>query len=75
MTAPLTTYDKRHCELALKQYNKAIAKLRHSLAKGEPQLRRALVAYLLFVCFENFNGDYDAGDKHIQCGVSLLEQW
>ena len=58
----------------LKQYDKAIVRLRHSLAKGEPQFRRALVACLLFVCFRSFNGDYDAGGKHIQCGVSLLEQ-
>jgi hypothetical protein len=57
MAAPLTTYDKRHHEFALKQYNKAIVKLRHSLDKGESQLRRALVACLLFVCSENFNGD------------------
>jgi hypothetical protein len=72
MVVPPTTHDQRHHEFALKQYNKAIVKLRHSLAKGVPQLRRVLVACLLFVCFENFHGDYDAGGKHIQRGVSLL---
>jgi hypothetical protein len=75
MATPLTTYDKRHHEFAPKQYNKAIVKLRHSLAKGEPQLRRALLACLLFICFGSFNGDHDTGGKYIQRGVNLLEQW
>jgi hypothetical protein len=64
-----------HHEYALSQYNKAIVYLRQTLAKGNPSIRTALVACLLFICFENFHGDHDAANSHVLCGLGLLDQW
>lgn len=75
MIMPPSNASVEHHEFALKQYNKAIVNLRQSLSKGKPQIRTALVACLLFVCFENFHGDYEAAAKHMQCGLSLVDQW
>jgi hypothetical protein len=75
MIMPPSSASVEHHEFALKQYNKAIVNLRQTLSKGKPQIRTALVACLLFVCFENFHGDYGAAAKHMQCGLSLVDQW
>jgi Fungal specific transcription factor domain/Fungal Zn(2)-Cys(6) binuclear cluster domain len=75
MIMPRSSASEEHHEYALSQYNRAIVELRHALAKGKPQIRTALIACLLFVCFENFHGDYEAAARHMQCGLSLLEQW
>lgn len=75
MIMPPSNASVEHHEFALKQYSKAIVNLRQTLAKGKPQIRTALVACLLFVCFENFHGDYEAAAKHMQCGLSLVDQW
>lgn len=75
MIMPPSNTSVEHHEFALKQYNKAIINLRQTLSKGKPQIRTALVACLLFVCFENFHGDYEAAAKHMQCGLSLVDQW
>jgi hypothetical protein len=63
MIMPPSNASVEHHEFALKQYNKAIVNLRQTISEGKPQIRTALVACLLFVCFENFHGDYEAAAK------------
>jgi Fungal Zn(2)-Cys(6) binuclear cluster domain/Fungal specific transcription factor domain len=64
-----------HHEFALSQYNKAIVNLRRTLAEDRPAIRTALIASLLFVCFENFHGDHEAAGQQVQCGLGLIDQW
>lgn len=75
MTSSPSNASVEHREYALSQYNKAIVNFRQALAKKDPHIRTALMACLLFVGFENFHGDYEAAARHMQCGLSLLEQW
>lgn len=67
--------SREHHQVALQQYNKAIAFLRQILAKGSPSIRTALVACLLFICFENFHGDHEGANSHVLCGLGLIDQW
>jgi hypothetical protein len=75
MIMPPSSSSVEHHEFALSQYNKAIINMRQTLSGGKPPIRTALIACLLFVCFENFQGDCEAATKHLQCGLSLLDQW
>jgi hypothetical protein len=71
---PVIVGIERH-EFALKQYSEAILHLRQVLSQREARVRTALIASLLFVCFENFHGNYEAANRHMQCGLVLIEQF
>lgn len=64
-----------HHEFALSQYNQAIVNLRQTLTRGKAAIRTALMASLLFVCFENLHGDHEAADQQVRSGLGLIDQW
>ncbi|TVY84460.1 hypothetical protein LSUE1_G001284 [Lachnellula suecica] len=62
-----------HVRYALLKQSKAISSLRQTLSCRKPQLRLALVASLLFSCFESFHGDWQTATQQIYSGFSILK--
>lgn len=68
--------DKRHHEQAVLAHLKAIQSLNNYLSSAEaPQLRNALIACLLFVCFETFQGSYGTSVQQIYGGLKILRSY
>jgi Fungal specific transcription factor domain/Fungal Zn(2)-Cys(6) binuclear cluster domain len=57
----------------LKQYNKSI-KFLHSCQQHQA-VSSTLICCVLFICLENFSGNYDKALAHLQSGLSILENW
>lgn len=57
----------------LKQYNKSIKFLQSSHENLE--VSSTLICCVLFICLENFSGNYDKSLAHLQSGLSILENW
>lgn len=66
---------KAHNEFAFNIYQKAIVRLRESLESGEISPKIALIACILFVCFEIYHGDLMAALAQVLSGVRLLQEW
>ncbi|RAL59201.1 hypothetical protein DID88_006656 [Monilinia fructigena] len=68
--------NKKHLEFAVLQHLKAIQALNQylSCANG-PQLRTALMACLLFVCFETIQGSYASSVQQTYGGLKLLRSY
>lgn len=62
-----------HHVFALHQYSKAINALRQKVFSTEYDLRLALVASLLIVCFETYHGNYESANRHTKTAVRLIE--
>lgn len=72
----IQSIDKKHHEYAVLQYLKAIQALNNYIsASGSPQLRTALVACLLFVCFETFQGSYASSVQQTYGGLKILRSY
>jgi hypothetical protein len=70
------TFDKKHHEYALIQYLKAIQALKQYIsASDSPQLRPALIACLLFVCFEAIQGSYSSAFEQIYGAIKILRSY
>lgn len=68
--------NKKHYEFAVLQYLKAIQALNQYLSSSNgPQLRTALVACLLFVCFETIQGSYASSVQQTYGGLKLLRSY
>jgi hypothetical protein len=65
--------DDEHFNFALVQQSQAISSLRQTLSSGRPQMRLALVASLLFSCFESFHGDWETATQQIYSGLNILK--
>ncbi|KAH6662065.1 hypothetical protein B0J14DRAFT_571251 [Halenospora varia] len=65
--------DDEHFNFALVQQSQAISSLRKTLSNGRPQMRLALVASLLFSCFESFHGDWETATQQIYSGLNILK--
>ncbi|EED23224.1 mercuric reductase, putative [Talaromyces stipitatus ATCC 10500] len=65
--------DDEHFKFALVQQSQAINSLRRDLSSGRPQMRLALVASLLFSCFESFHGDWETASQQIYSGLNILK--
>ena len=62
-------------EFALVQHSKAIGSFRNSLSGEQPQVRLALMASLLFGCFESFHGNWESAWQQAYSGLNILGQW
>ncbi|QSZ30171.1 hypothetical protein DSL72_004691 [Monilinia vaccinii-corymbosi] len=68
--------NKKHLEFAVLQHLKAIQALnQYSSSSNGPQLRTALMACLLFVCFETIQGSYASSVQQIYGGLKLLRSY
>ncbi|CZT00135.1 uncharacterized protein RAG0_08287 [Rhynchosporium agropyri] len=69
-------FDKQHQEQALLAHGRAIQWLNHYISSSEaPQLRHALIACVLFVCFETFQGSYASSVHQIYGGLNILRNY
>jgi hypothetical protein len=64
-----------HHVFALRQYSKAINALRQKVEVlgTEYDLRTALVASLLIICFETYHGNYDSANRQTKMVTRLLD--
>ncbi len=65
--------EDEHVKFALVEQSQAISSLRNTLSTGKPQLRLALVASLLFSCFESFHGDWETATQQVYSGFNILK--
>jgi hypothetical protein len=61
-----------HHVFALSQYSKAINCLRQKVFSTNYDLRTALVASLLIVCFETYHGNYESANRQTRTAVNLI---
>ncbi|EWG54909.1 hypothetical protein FVEG_13003 [Fusarium verticillioides 7600] len=66
--------NDEHYSFALVQQRQAIVSLRNDLSGGQPQMRLALVASLLFSCFESFHGDWETATQQVYNGFNILKR-
>jgi Fungal specific transcription factor domain len=72
----IQSIDKKHHEHAVSQHLKAIQALNYYISSSEaPQLRNALIACLLFVCFETFQGSYASSVQQTYGGLKILRSY
>ena len=72
----IQSIDRKHHEAAVLQYLKAIQALNsHISTSDSPQLRTALVACLLFVCFEEFQGSFTSSVRQTYGGLKILRSY
>lgn len=72
----IQSIDKKHHENAVLQYLKAIQALNNYITESDsPQLRTALVACLLFICFETFQGSYASSVQQTYGGLKILRSY
>jgi hypothetical protein len=72
----IQSIDKKHHEQAVSQYLKAIQALNYYISSSDaPQLRNALIACLLFVCFETFQGSYASSVQQTYGGLKILRSY
>lgn len=72
----IQTMDRRHHEQAVFQHIKAIQALNQYITYSKsPQLRSALIACLLFVCFETFQGSCASSVQQIYGGLKILRNY
>ena len=68
--------DKKHHEQAVFQHLKAIQALNQYISQADsPQLRTALIACYLFVCFEIFQGSYASSVQQTYGGLKILRSY
>ncbi|CZR56130.1 uncharacterized protein PAC_06018 [Phialocephala subalpina] len=67
-------WDDEHVKFALVKQSQAISSLRKTLSSGQPQMRLALVASLLFSCFESFHGDWETATQQVYSGLNILKR-
>ncbi len=72
----IQSMDKKHYEHAVSQHLKAIQALNYYISSSEaPQLRNALIACMLFVCFETFQGSYASSVQQTYGGLKILRSY
>jgi hypothetical protein len=72
----IQSIDKMHHEHAVSQHLKAIQALNYYISSSDsPQLRNALIACLLFVCFETFQGSYASSVQQTYGGLKILRSY
>jgi len=60
---------------ARQQFGRAIMGMRHAISNDQFQLRSALIACLLVICFEVLGGDHFTALTHALSGVKLMQSW
>ncbi|KAG4442728.1 hypothetical protein IFR05_001745 [Cadophora sp. M221] len=72
----IQSIDKKHHEQAVLAHLRAIQSLNSYISSSNsPQLRNALIACLLFVCFETFQGSYASSVQQIYGGLKILRSY
>lgn len=72
----LQTVDQTHHQFAVSHYIKAIQALNKHISDSKaPQLRTALIACILFACFETFEGSLQASRQQVNEGLKLLQNY
>lgn len=66
---------KTHHEFALRQYGRAIRELKQSLSANRSDMRSALIACMLTVCFEALNGDMQSAITQVRNGRKLIREY
>jgi hypothetical protein len=67
--------NDEHLDFALVQHSKAISSFCKSLSEEYRQVRLALLASMLFGCFESFYGNWKTASLQISSGLHLLRDW
>ncbi|CZR60948.1 uncharacterized protein PAC_10844 [Phialocephala subalpina] len=68
--------DPKHHEMAVLSHLRAIGELNHYISSSKsPQIRYALIACLLFVCFETFQGSYASSVQQTYGGLKILKSY
>lgn len=62
-------------QFALKQYGRAVKKMRMKVAGEEPAVRSVLIGCILVVCFEAWLGNHVKALTHAVGGHSILRSW
>jgi hypothetical protein len=65
--------DDKIGRLILQQSNKAIRNL--CIQGPKPPVQVALVCCVVFICLGNAQGDHEGALRHLQNGLSMLEEW
>lgn len=65
--------DDDHHVFALRQYSKAINSLRNQVFGTDYDLRMAVVASLLIVCFEMYHGNYESAHRQTKMAIRLID--
>ncbi|KAF5649668.1 dihydrolipoyl dehydrogenase [Fusarium sp. NRRL 52700] len=73
-TSHTVNLNDEHYSFALVQQRQAIISLRNDMSSGQPQMRIALVASLLFSCFESFHGDWETATQQVYNGFNILKR-
>lgn len=72
----IQTVQKQHHDQAVLHYHKAIQLLNQYISdSSSPQLRTALIACILFVCFETIQGGFASSIQQIYGGLKLLRSY
>ena len=73
----LANLQGEHLSNALMQYNRAICLLRRGLSREDFSIsvRLALIACVLFGCFESFYGNLEIAVQHISSGLGILKDF
>ncbi|KAF8867089.1 hypothetical protein BDZ45DRAFT_667075 [Acephala macrosclerotiorum] len=72
----IQTTDLKHHEMAVLSNLRAIGELNHYISSSNsPQIRYALIACLLFVCFETFQGSYASSVQQTYGGLKMLKSY
>ena len=66
---------KEHYHNALKQYGKALKKLRLAISERKMDLRSTLLASLIIFCFEAWHGSNQLAVEQIQTAIGLIQDW
>jgi hypothetical protein len=64
-----------HYQAAFQQYGKSIKGIRKACAERRQNKRTILIACLLAICFEYFDGNIDPAIAHIRSGIMLINEW
>ena len=49
--------------------------MRDAIAKGEENIRMALISCLLTICFESFHGHHENAPGQISAGLGMMQDW
>ena len=60
---------------ALQHYSKAVQEMRNDTVSGSQDIRSALIACLVIICFEAFYGNHESALNQLGAGLGLINTW
>lgn len=62
-------------DFAIEQYRKAVRHLRNSISSGRDEaLYLSLICAILFICFDNLNGDTEKATTHLRSALRIVSE-